>query len=187
MLTALPLLAVGLAMDATAVALTTGFSAPRVRWRDALLLASLFGFFQGLMPAVGWLLGTRFARYISDWDHWLAFALLAVIGGKMIHEGLKPKEDTVARRSDPFHLRPLLILSVATSIDALAAGITLPVMDLPLLLATSVIAAVTFLLSLAAVFAGRRFGDALGGKLDVVGGVILIVIGARTVYEHLAG
>ncbi|MDQ3264132.1 MAG: manganese efflux pump MntP family protein [Myxococcota bacterium] len=187
MITALPLLAVGLAMDATAVALTTGFTATKVRWRDALLLASLFGLFQGLMPAIGWLLGTRFERYISAWDHWLAFALLALIGAKMIREGLQHKGDTVGPPTDPFHPRPLLILAVATSIDALAAGITLPVMDLPLLLAISVIAAVTFLMSLLAVFAGRRFGDHLGGKLDVVGGVILIALGARTVFEHLAG
>lgn len=183
----LVMLAVGLAMDATAVAMTTGFTAPRVRLRDALLLATLFGAFQALMPLLGFVAGDRFAESIRAWDHWVAFMLLAGIGLKMIREGLAHEHHgPETARADPFHLRGLLLLGLATSIDALVAGLTLALLDVArVLTAVAVIGLVTFVFSLIGVEAGRRFGDRFGGKLDVIGGLILIGIGARTLLEHL--
>lgn len=178
------LLAVGLAMDATAVAMASGFSAQRVRTRDALLLAFCFGGAQALMPALGWLAGARFEKAIAAWDHWVAFALLAGIGAKMIRDGFKGHDED-APKGDPFAWKSLMVLAIATSIDALAAGITLPLLDLPLILSVSVIGLVTFGLSFVAVFLGRRFGDRFHGKLDLLGGVILIFIGTKTLVEHL--
>lgn len=172
-------------MDATAVAAAKGLASPRVRLGDALRVAFLFGGFQAAMPALGWLLGDRFAARIEAWDHWIAFALLAGIGGKMIHEALSQRDDGPAPPSDTFGWRPLLVLAVATSIDALAAGVTLPLLDVPLVTAVVVIGAVTAALSLAGVYVGRRFGDRLGKKLDVLGGVLLIGLGVKTLVEHL--
>lgn len=182
-------LAVGLAMDATAVAMTTGFTARSVRLRDAFLLAFLFGAFQAGMPLIGWFAGSRFAGLIEAWDHWVAFALLSGIGAKMIHEGLTHEHHgpETALRGNPFKLRGLLLLSVATSIDALVAGITLSLVEVHVLTAVAVIGVTTFVLSLLGVAAGRRFGDRLGGRLDVIGGLMLIAIGAKTLLEHLLG
>lgn len=182
----LVLLAVGLAMDAMAVAMTTGFSAPRVRLRDALLLAFVFGAFQAGMPLLGYLAGDRFADLIEAWDHWAAFVLLAGIGVKMIHEGLTHEHHGPdSARADPFHLRGLLVLGVATSIDALVAGLTLAFVSAEIVTAIAVIGLITFVLSFIGVEVGRRFGDRLGGRFDVLGGFILIGIGAKTLAEHL--
>lgn len=181
----LVLLALGLSMDATAVAMTSGFTAPRVRVRDALLLALFFGGFQALMPVIGWAAGARFANAIAAWDHWLAFVLLCGIGAKMLHEAFSHKEGGEAPRSNPFSLRVLLVLAVATSIDALVAGLTLPTLEVRPLLAAAFIGITTFVLSFAGVEAGRRFGDRFGSKLDALGGVVLILLGARTLFEHL--
>ncbi|HZH04097.1 MAG TPA: manganese efflux pump, partial [Myxococcaceae bacterium] len=123
---ALLALALGLSMDAVAVALMTGLSAPQVRTRHALLLAGLFGFFQGVMPAVGWLFGAYFQRIIGGWDHWVAFAILAGLGAKMIRDAWLAEPTPPRPKSDAFALTTLLALAVATSLDALAAGFTLP-------------------------------------------------------------
>lgn len=186
-MSALPLvlLSLGLSMDATAVAMTSGFSAPRVRVRDALLLALFFGGFQALMPVIGWAAGERFADDIAAWDHWLAFVLLGGIGAKMLYEAFHHADAPEGSRANPFSLRVLLVLAVATSIDALVAGLTLPTLDVRPLLAAAFIGVTTFVLSFAGVEAGRRFGDRFGRKLDVIGGLVLIVLGARTLFEHL--
>jgi putative Mn2+ efflux pump MntP len=182
----LPLLALALSMDATAVAMTSGFAAKRVRARDALLLAFLFGAFQALMPVIGWAAGVRFAHLIAAWDHWVAFVLLCAIGGKMIYEAFAEPENPAAGGRNPFGLKVLLVLAVATSIDALVAGLTLPLLDVRPFVAAAIIGVVTFVLSLAGVVLGRRFGDALGSRLDVIGGVILIGLGVKTLAEHLS-
>lgn len=184
---ALAVLAVGLAMDATAVAMTTGFSAERVRVRDALVLAATFGVFQGVMPMIGWVVGDHFADEISSWDHWVAFVLLGAIGVKMVVDGAKlGREPHKSSSSSPFRIQVLLLLALATSIDALAAGITLPFLNVRLLTAAIVIGATTFVLSLVGVKLGRVFGDRFGGSLDVFGGLVLIGIGTKTLIEHLA-
>ncbi|KFA94012.1 manganese efflux pump MntP family protein [Archangium violaceum] len=188
------MLALGLAMDATAVSVASALAAPRVRARDALLLAFLFGLFQAVMPVIGWALGHQFEKVISAWDHWIAFVLLAGIGGKMIHEAIThhhpgvpdaPKPGEAPARN-PFQLGTLAIMAVATSIDALAAGITLPLLDVRLVTAAAVIGGVTFGLCLLGVSVGRRFGESLEGKLDIIGGIVLIGIGTKTLIEHLS-
>lgn len=179
-------LALGLSMDATAVAMTSGFQAPRVRLRDALLLALLFGGFQALMPVVGWAAGAHFAPAISAWDHWIAFGLLGAIGGKMLHGALAHAEGG-ARHVFAFRLRVLLLLALATSIDALVAGLTLPALDVRPLLAASVIGLTTFVLAIIGVEVGRRFGNRFGRKLDALGGVVLIGLGFKTLLQHLGG
>jgi putative Mn2+ efflux pump MntP len=181
---ALLALAVGLAMDATAVAASRGLAAPRIRLRDVLLVGGLFGGFQALMPLAGWVLGKRFGPYVEAWDHWIAFVLLAGIGGKMLWEAWQgdaapPAVDRV------FEVRVLLSLAVATSIDALAAGITLPMLGAPLLASILVIGLVTAALSILGLFAGRHFGAALGKRLDVAGGLVLIGLGVKILVEHL--
>ncbi|WP_375766998.1 manganese efflux pump MntP family protein [Archangium gephyra] len=184
------LLALGLAMDATAVSIASALSAPRVRARDALLLAFLFGLFQALMPVIGWALGSQFADTISTWDHWLTFVLLGGIGAKMIYEAIThhhagvPDEPPPER--NPFHLGTLALMALATSIDALAAGITLPLLEVRLVMAAAVIGGVTFALCLLGVSVGRRFGEKLEGKLDIIGGLVLIGIGTKTLIEHLS-
>ncbi|NMO14602.1 manganese efflux pump [Pyxidicoccus fallax] len=194
------LLALGLSMDATAVSVASSLAAPRVRARDALLLSFLFGLFQAVMPVIGWAVGAQFAAAIADWDHWLAFVLLGGIGAKMLHEaythrhpGTDAADKEDARKAneapgerDPFHLGRLVIMAFATSIDALAAGVTLPVLDVHIATAAAIIGGITFALCLLGVSVGRRFGDALEGKLDIVGGLVLIGLGVKTLVEHLS-
>jgi putative Mn2+ efflux pump MntP len=187
-------LALGLAMDATAVSIASALAAPRVRARDGLLLAFLFGLFQALMPVIGWAVGVQFAEEITAWDHWLAFLLLGGIGAKMLHEAFThhhpgvpdaPRPDAPPPERNPFHPGRLLLMALATSIDALAAGVTLPVLDVRLALAAAIIGGVTFVLCLLGVSVGRRFGEPLEGKLDALGGLVLIGLGTKTLLEHL--
>lgn len=184
-LRAIVLLAVGLAMDATAVAAARGFAATRLRARDVALVAGLFGSFQALMPLLGWLIGQRLGAAVAAWDHWIIFALLGGIGAKMLWEAREAPEAVDAR--DPFAPRELVALAVATSIDALGAGVTLPMMHAPLALSVGTIGVVTALLSGLGLYAGRRFGAALGRRLDAFGGVVLIGLGAVTLAQHLRG
>jgi putative Mn2+ efflux pump MntP len=189
------LLAVGLAMDAMAVSIASALAALRVRARDALLLAFMFGLFQALMPVIGWAVGAQFAKVIADWDHWLAFVLLGGIGTKMLHESLTHRHPGVppARKEgqefverNPFQFGRLTLMALATSIDALAAGVTLPVLEIRLMAAAAVIGGVTFVLCLLGVTVGRRFGEPLEGKLDIIGGLVLIGLGVKILIEHLS-
>ncbi|MCU0236310.1 MAG: manganese efflux pump MntP family protein [Acidobacteria bacterium] len=179
------LIALGLSMDAVAVALGSGCSAGqgKVNGRQALLLASLFGVFQGLMPVAGWLAGLGFKGVISSFDHWLAFILLAFIGIKMIREA--PRRGECRVRGNGMTLAVMLGLAVATSIDALAVGLSFSVLAVGIVVPVLIIGAVTFVLSLAAVYAGQRFGSWLAGRAELLGGLILIAIGLRILLEHL--
>ena len=181
----LVILALGLAMDATAVAMARGFSAAAVRPRDAALVGVLFGGFQGLMPLLGWLLGNRVGALLAAWDHWIAFVLLAFIGGKMIRESRRGAEGSEAPAPRPFALGTLLVLAVATSIDAFAVGLTLPLLGAALVPSVAAIATITAVLSAAGVFAGRRFGALLGRRLEALGGLVLIALGTKVLVEHL--
>ncbi len=192
--TMLLLLALGLAMDATAVSIASVLAAPRARVCDALLVASLFGLFQAGMPVIGWALGAQFADAISAWDHWLAFVLLAGIGAKMLHEAYThhhlgsdaaQKADKTPVASNPFHPARLTVMAFATSIDALAAGVTLPALEVHISTAAAIIGGVTLVLCLLGMSVARRFGEPLEGKLDVVGGIVLIGLGFKTLLEHL--
>jgi putative Mn2+ efflux pump MntP len=180
-------IALGLSMDAVAVAMASGCAVGqgKVNGRQALLLASLFGLFQALMPAAGWLAGQSFKGAISRFDHWLAFVLLAFIGGKMIREAWRRDECRV--RANGMGLAVMLGLAVATSIDALAVGLSLSFLAVGIVMPALVIGVVTFFLSLAAVFIGHRFGGWLAGKAEVLGGLILIAIGLKILIGHLRG
>jgi manganese efflux pump family protein len=175
-------LAVGLAMDATAVAASRGLAAPAVRVRDVAAVALLFGGFQALMPLAGWLIGSRIGPFIERWDHWLVFAVLGSIGVKMLVDAWRGDGAPPA----DFRLTVLLVLAVATSIDAFAVGITLPLLGAPAVLTMVTIGITTAILSGVGVLAGRRFGALLGRRLDAVGGVVLILMGIKILLEHLS-
>ena len=180
---ALLFLSLGLAMDAAAVSAARGFAAPRLEWRHAARVALFFGGFQALMPLVGWMIGARLGPLVEAWDHWIAFTLLAAIGGRMLWES--GHGERLARNADLFGVRVLFLLGVATSIDALAVGITLPLLDAPFVTSIVTIGVTTALVSAAALHAGRRFGHALGSRLDAAGGLVLIAIGVKILLEHL--
>lgn len=178
---ALFLLAVALAMDAFAVSLCQGASA-RPSYAQALPIAGAFGLAQAVMPAGGWLLGTAFAGVIASVDHWVAFVLLAGLGIKMAKEGFEP-----APPCPPALIggRALFVAAIATSIDAAAAGITLPTLGVPILLACFVIGGVTALICYGGAVSGARLGTALGKKAEVAGGAVLVLLGTRILAEHM--
>jgi manganese efflux pump family protein len=183
---AIMLLAFGLSMDAMAVAAARGLLVRQIRFRHVALVAGFFGGFQALMPLFGWLLGKRVGHAIRAWDHWVIFALLGGIGGKMLWESCHVEEQKTLSEADAFGLRVMLLLAIATSIDALAAGFALPLMGAPLGLSLAAIGLTTATLSALGLFAGHRFGAALGSRLDALGGIVLIGLGAKTLVEHLS-
>lgn len=184
---AIVFLALGLAMDATAVAAARGLAVPSIQRRHVLLIAGFFGGFQALMPVIGWGLGAHLGPLVQAWDHWVAFVLLGFIGGKMLWEARGDAEDAREDdRGDPFAWRALLVLAIATSIDALAVGFTLPMLSAPFWVSVMTIGVVTSVLSAAGLFAGRHFGAMLGKRLDFAGGVLLIGLGFKILFEHLS-
>jgi len=178
-------LSVGLAMDATAVSAARGMAVPRVRPRHVALVALFFGGFQALMPVVGWLVGSRIGPLVEAWDHWIAFVLLAGIGGKMLWESRASKPESSPSEDELFGPRVMLLLAVATSIDALAVGVTLPLLDAPFGLSIATIGITTAILCSVGLLVGRRAGAMFGRRLDALGGVLLIGIGAMILIEHL--
>lgn len=179
------LLAVGLAMDAAAVSATRGLATPELRPRHFFLVALFFGGFQMLMPLVGGWIGRWWGPWIAAWDHWIAFGLLTALGIKMLREAFAESEGEAAA-ADPFDLRIMLTLAIATSVDAFAVGIMLPVLKAPMLLSLLTIGSVTALLSMGGLIAGRRFGALLGKRFDVAGGVVLVGLGIKILIEHLS-
>jgi putative Mn2+ efflux pump MntP len=183
MLTAL-LLALGLSMDAVAVSISSGLSRPgEGSWR-LLRMPLAFGFFQALMPFLGWLGGAALVAQVAAWDHWLAFALLAGIGGKMLWEAWRG-DDAEAEPADPFAWGRLLVLSVATSIDALAAGLTIAFIDLPVGLTLAIIGGTTAAVCLPAVLWAGHLGGRWAGRAEIVGGLVLVGLGIKILVEHL--
>lgn len=182
----LVLIGVGLSMDAFAVALCKGLSMRRVNYAHAAVIALFFGVFQAVMPLIGWVLGTQFARYITSVDHWIAFALLGYIGGKMIWDALHEAPETAPCAGEGrLDLKELLMLAVATSIDALAVGITFAFLQVSILPAVATIGLITFSLSFAGVVVGNRFGTRFQKKAEIAGGVVLVLIGLKILLEHL--
>ena len=182
----LVLIAVGLSMDAFAVALCKGLCMRRMRFGHAVMIALAFGVFQGVMPLIGWFLGTQFESYITPVDHWVAFALLGYIGGKMLWDAFHECDAPDACPTDEkLDLRELFVLAVATSIDALAVGITFAFLKVDILPAVCIIAAITFALSFLGVAIGNRFGTRFQKKAQVAGGVVLILMGVKILLEHL--
>lgn len=177
-------MALGLAADALAVAVVTGVVLGEVTGRQTFRLAWHFGFFQFLMPVVGWAAGLTVERWMAAYDHWLAFGLLAVIGGRMIHGGASGREEEAVR--DPTRGLSLVALSVATSVDALAVGLSLGVLRVRIWYPAVVIGATALVLTAAGIRLGPRLGIRFGGRAEVAGGAILIGIGVRILAEHLA-
>ena len=176
------LIAVGLSMDAFAVAVCKGLSMSRIDKKYTLLIALFFGGFQALMPLFGYFLGSQFSVYIERIDHWVAFLLLAVIGGSMIKESREAAEGEAYRG---VNYKELLLLAVATSIDALAVGITFAFLRVEIVPAVLLIGCTTFVLSLLGVVVGNRFGARYKSRAELTGGIILILIGVKILLEHL--
>ena len=174
---------VGLSMDAFAVAICKGLGMRKIRWRDALVIALFFGGFQALMPLIGWAAGSLFASTITAVDHWIAFGLLAFIGGKMVWEAVHPEEDEDACDTS-LSFAAILTQAVATSIDALAVGVSFAVLQVEIFSSCTVIAVTTLLCSLVGSFLGKGFGSLLKSKAEIFGGVILVLIGLKILLEH---
>ena len=183
------LIAVGLSMDAFAVSVTNGMVLRPAGVRQALTLGVWFGIFQGIMPLIGWAVGVGFSKSIQAFDHWIAFVLLAYIGAHMIYEALSHKQDGAVQHV--LRLRNVLVMAVATSIDALAVGVSFAFTGATTLAAISlncsIIAVVTLSVCTVGFFLGRKFSGKLGKRAEIVGGVILIAIGLKILLEHLLG
>ncbi|WP_286242502.1 manganese efflux pump MntP [Methanobacterium ferruginis] len=175
-------LAVGLAMDSFSVSITRGMIL-KCNLKYAFIIALFFGVFQALMPVAGWLAGEQLAVLVKLWAPWIAFILLLIIGGKMVYEGLShAEEDEICQI---FSIKDILILSIATSIDAFAVGVSFAFLNTPILLPILIIGLVTFALSFIGVYIGKRVGHLFEGKIEVLGGVILIGIGLKILLENL--
>lgn len=176
--------AVALSMDAFAVSVSKGLSTPNLRLKHGLITGAYFGGFQALMPLIGFFLASSFAEYIKRFDHWVAFGLLALIGANMLREALSKEEEKI---NESFSFRAMLPLAIATSIDALATGVSFAVTDTNIWLAISLVGVTTFAFSAAGVKTGNVFGLKYKSKAEVIGGLILILMGVKILVEHLTG
>ena len=176
------ILALGLSMDAFAVSICKGLSVSKLQIKHALLCGIYFGGFQALMPLLGWLLGSQFQALITSVDHWIAFLLLGVIGFNMIRESRSQDDECP---NDSFHVRTMLPLAIATSIDALAVGITFAFLDVDILPAVSFIGMITFICSAIGVNIGNVFGLKFKSKAELFGGIVLILIGLKILVDHV--
>lgn len=181
------LMGVGLSMDAFAVSICKGLSMRKVNKKQCLVIGLFFGGFQALMPFIGWVLGNQFEQYITSIDHWIAFILLGFIGGKMVVEAIREKDEAVevGKMDPPLDLKEMFILAIATSIDALAVGITFAFLQVPIVEAISIIGITTFVISVIGVYVGNFFGNRYKKKAELAGGMILILIGLKILLEHL--
>ena len=175
------LVGIGLSMEAAAVAMSNGICMDKPKFKTAFLIAFFFGLFQGVMPLIGYFAGSTFSNFISNIDHWVAFGLLSVIGGKMVVDSFKDEK----QECKFITIRLLIVQAIATSIDALAVGVTFAVMSVNILSAVSIIAITTFSISLASVYIGKKFGSFLESKAELLGGIILVGIGVKILIEHL--
>ncbi len=175
-------LAIGLSMDAFAVAICKGLSVPKMQLKHALIVGAYFGGFQALMPAIGYVLGSQFEHLIVSIDHWIAFALLLFLGINMIKES---RETDVEDLDDDFGFKTMVVLAIATSIDALAVGITFAFLRVQIVAAVLFIGCITFVCSACGVKLGNVFGAKYKSKAELAGGIILILIGSKILLEHL--
>jgi putative Mn2+ efflux pump MntP len=176
-------IAIALAMDAFAVALGVGVSVSPLTGRHFFRLGFHFGLFQALMPIIGWLAGRTVQAYIVDYDHWIAFGLLAFVGGHMIYEAVHPEKEE-RQPGDPTRGTSLVFLSIATSIDALAVGLSLGMLDVTVWFPALIIGLVAGIFTIAGMLIGRKAGDKWGAKVEILGGIVLIAIGLKIVFEH---
>jgi putative Mn2+ efflux pump MntP len=171
-------IAIGLAADAFAVSVARSMANKRARIRSSLVMAASFGFFQGMMPVLGYYLGMILLSFVSSLDHWIAFFLLIFVGGKMIYESKMVKEEETDQKT-------ILILSIATSIDAFAIGLSFSFLKIMIFEAAVIIGFVTFVISLSGCYIGRKFGGIIKNKVEIGGGIILILIGLKILVDHL--
>ena len=176
------LLGLGLAMDAFAVSICKGLSMKKMNWKNAIIIALYFGIFQALMPLIGYFLGMTFESIVTTFDHWIAFALLTLIGGGMIKESFDNEDE---KKNNKVDFKTMVVLALATSIDALAVGITFAFFDVNIILAVSIIGVIAFVLSILGVKIGNRFGDKFQSKAELMGGIILVLLGLKILLEHL--
>ena len=175
------LIAVGVSMDAFAVSMAKGMSAHRVGWRHALLAGLWFGGFQALMPCIGYFLGLGFSTFIGQWDHWVAWLLLTLIGANMVKESFSKEEEGVAQGFGFWHM---LTLAIATSIDALAVGVSFAFLEMSIWMPIIIIGITTMMFSIAGVLLGKKVGERFRSKAELVGGLVLIAIGIKILWEH---
>lgn len=176
------LIAIGLSFDTFAVSISSGLALPRIKFLNAARIALVLAFFQALMPVIGWLAGTGFSKYVTEYDHWIAFGLLALLGGKMIFESLQKGEDKGS--FNPLDMRVSVMMAIATSIDALIVGVSFAFLDFRILLSTLVIGSVTFIVAMLGMLFGKKVGARLGRRMEFVGGLILFAIGLKILMEH---
>ena len=176
------LVGVALAMDALAVSICKGLSMKKIKWKSVFIIALYFGIFQAIMPIFGYFLGSTFSEIVQKIDHWIAFIFLGIIGVNMIKSSM---DDEIEKRNDKIDFKTMSVLAIATSIDALAVGITFAFFKVNLLLAISIIGAITFFISFVGVLIGNKFGDKFQNKAELAGGIILIMIGFKILLEHL--
>lgn len=176
------LISIGLAMDAFAVSICKGLSMKKMNWKKAIIVGTYFGAFQALMPVIGYFLGATFEALVTKLDHWVAFGLLTIIGINMLKEAFAKNEES---HDDSVDFKTMLILATATSIDALAVGITFAFLQVNILLSAIIIGIVTFTICIIGVKIGNKFGDKYERKSEVVGGLILIFMGIKILLEHL--
>ena len=180
------LIGVGLSMDAFAVSVCKGLGMSRLNIRQAAVISLFFGGFQALMPLIGWALGSQLADLITPIDHWIAFALLAFVGGKMLWDAFHEDDEELSCPADgKLDLRELVMLAIATSIDALAVGITFAFLRVDIVMSVGLISATTFVLALAGVVVGHRFGARYEKAATIAGGIVLVLIGTKILLEHL--
>lgn len=166
-------------MDSFAVSVSSGITISEMHVKHAFLIAAFFGFFQGVMPLIGWFAGSGIKSFISDWDHWAAFAVLLILGLKMIYDAYCKKDSEDEKEYDSLNIYLLFCLALATSIDALAVGFTLSFIDVGIILPVIIIAVVTFLMSFAGTYIGSIFGHLFEKKIEVLAGLMLIGIGIK--------
>ena len=176
------LISIGLAMDAFAVSVCKGLAMKKMSWKKAIIIGLYFGIFQAVMPVIGYFLGTTFERFITYVDHWVAFILLVGIGINMVKEAFNKESEN---RNDNVDMKTMLVLSIATSIDALAIGITFACLKIHIVMPVITIGLITFIISVIGVKIGNRFGDKYEKKAEIMGGVILILLGIKILLEHL--
>lgn len=177
------LLGISLSMDAFAVSVCKGLSMKEINWKKAIIIGLYFGIFQALMPVIGYILGSTFESLVTNIDHWIAFVLLVLIGGNMIREALSKEEND--NYNDDVDFKTMSILAIATSIDALAIGITFAFLNVNVSFAVTLIGITTFIISLIGVKLGNKFGSNYKSKAGIAGGIVLILIGIKILLEHL--
>ena len=177
------LIAFGVSMDAFAVSVAKGFSMKKFEYKNALKVGLYFGSFQALMPTIGYFLGINFENLITSIDHWIAFVLLLIIGINMIKESINAEEENI---NDKFDFKTMIPLAIATSIDALAIGVTFAFFRINIITSVLLIGIITFITSNFGVIIGKKCGDKLGKSAQIIGGVILILIGLKILFQHLS-